>query len=95
MAREIHVEELTNNIREMCIETNHVLTQDMREALETAKTREQSQRGTQILDQLCENLRIAEKEMIPICQDTGMAVIFLEVGQDVHFFWRRSYRGGQ
>ncbi len=85
MVREIPVEELTNNIKEMCIEANYYLSKDMEAALHHAAKTERSGVGLQILDQLEENLRIAGNDMIPICQDTGMAVIFLEIGQDVHF----------
>ena len=83
--RIIDVREITENIKEMCIEANHVLAPDMRCALKNAKEQEKAPLGKQILSQLEENLYIAENEMIPICQDTGMAVIFLEIGQDVHF----------
>lgn len=83
--RIIDVKEITENIKEMCIEANHVLAPDMRYALQRAKEQEAAPLGKQILSQLEENLYIAEKDMIPICQDTGMAVIFLEIGQDVHF----------
>ena len=83
--RIIDVKEITENIKEMCIEANHVLAPDMRCALKNAKEQEKAPLGKQILSQLEENLYIAENEMIPICQDTGMAVIFLEIGQDVHF----------
>ena len=83
--RIIDVKEITENIKEMCIEANHVLAPDMRGALKLAKEQEMAPLGKQILSQLEENLFIAEKDMIPICQDTGMAVIFLEIGQDVHF----------
>lgn len=69
----------------MCIEANHFLSKDMRQALESAVQTEQSPLGRQILTQLQENLQIAGEDMIPICQDTGMAVIFMEVGQEVHF----------
>ena len=82
--REIDVKEISNNISEMCIEINHRLSADMRKVLCDAKDREKSELGRQILSQLQDNLKIAEEEMIPICQDTGMAVIFLEIGQDVH-----------
>ena len=85
MIREINVDKLTENIKEMCIEANHFLSADMMESLKTATARETSKLGKQVLDQLQENLKIAGEEMIPICQDTGMAVIFLEVGQEVHF----------
>ncbi len=83
--RVIHVDEVTRNIREMCIEANHFLSKDMREALQRAGEQEESPLGKQILAQLRENLQIAGEEMIPVCQDTGMAVIFMEIGQDVHF----------
>lgn len=85
MIRTIQVGEVTRNIREMCIEANHFLSEDMDAALKKAETEEKSPLGKQILEQLQENLKIAAEEMIPICQDTGMAVIFLEIGQDVHF----------
>lgn len=85
MLRTINVNQLTQNIKEMCIEANHVLSKDMKLALNSAAEAEESPLGKQILCQLQENLQIAEQDMIPICQDTGMAVIFLEVGQDVHF----------
>ncbi len=82
--REIDVKEISDNISEMCIEINHRLSADMRKVLSDAKGSEKSELGRQILSQLQDNLKIAEEEMIPICQDTGMAVIFLEIGQDVH-----------
>lgn len=82
--REIDVKLITSNLKEMCIEATHYLTPDMKCALENAKNTEESPLGKQILEQLEENLDIAGKEMIPICQDTGMAVVFLEIGQDVH-----------
>ncbi len=85
MIRTIQVEELTNNIKEMCIEATHFLSEDMKKIFEESVQKEESPLGKKILNQLQENLEIAGKEMIPICQDTGMAVIFLEVGQDVHF----------
>ncbi|MDO4453231.1 MAG: fumarate hydratase [Eubacteriales bacterium] len=85
MIRTVNVEELTKNIKEMCIEATHFLSADMDEAMKKAAEKEESALGRQILCQLQENLQIAGEEMIPICQDTGMAVIFLEVGQDVHF----------
>lgn len=83
--RSVDVQIITENIKEMCIEANHVLSSDMCCALKNAKEREASPLGKQILEQLQENLNIAGKDMIPICQDTGMAVVFLEIGQDVHF----------
>ena len=83
--RVIPVDIITNNIKEMCIEANHVLTPDMLVALKSAREAEESPLGSQILGSLEENLQIAKDDMIPICQDTGMAVVFVEVGQDVHF----------
>lgn len=84
MIRTIRVEEITKNIKEMCIEANHFLSPDMAEAMKCAEKNEEAPLGKQILEQLQENLKIAGEEMIPICQDTGMAVVFLEIGQDVH-----------
>jgi fumarate hydratase subunit alpha len=81
----INVSEITKNIKEMCIEANHFLTKDMDEALKSAVNTEKSPLGQQILNQLQDNLKIAGEDMIPICQDTGMAVVFMEIGQDVHF----------
>ena len=81
----VNVQEITKNIKEMCIEANHFLTSDMDDALKGAVDTENSTLGKQILNQLQDNLFIAGKDMIPICQDTGMAVIFMEIGQDVHF----------
>lgn len=83
--RSINVEEITKNIKEMCIEANYYLSEDMNKALKNATETEKSPLGKQILNQLQDNLEIAGKDMIPICQDTGMAVVFLEVGQEVHF----------
>ena len=85
LMREINVSELTKTIRQMCIDVNHELSEDMKEALKKAKDAEDSELGKQILSSLSENLKIAKEEMIPICQDTGMAVLFFEIGQDVHF----------
>ena len=84
MSRTIRVEEITKNIKEMCIEANHFLSPDMAEAMKCAEKNEEAPLGKQILEQLQENLKIAGEDMIPICQDTGMAVVFLEIGQDVH-----------
>lgn len=83
--RTIQVSEITEQIKEMCIEANYFLPPDMREAINDAAQTEKSELGKQILEQLCENQRIAGEELIPICQDTGMAVVFMEIGQDVHF----------
>ena len=85
MIRTIRVEEITKNIKEMCIEANHFLSPDMAEAMKCAEKNEEAPLGKQILEQLQENLKIAGEDMIPICQDTGMAVVFIEVGQEVHF----------
>ena len=84
MIRTIRVEEITKNIKEMCIEANHFLSPDMAEAMKCAEKNEEAPLGKQILEQLQENLKIAGEDMIPICQDTGMAVVFLEIGQEVH-----------
>ena len=84
MIRTIRVEEITKNIKEMCIEANHFLSPDMAEAMKCAEKNEEAPLGKQILEQLQENLKIAGEDMIPICQDTGMGVVFLEIGQDVH-----------
>ncbi|GAB6396055.1 fumarate hydratase [Faecalimonas mobilis] len=84
MIRTINIKEITTNIKEMCIEANHFLSEDMERAMKQAEKTEQSPLGKQILEQLEENLQIAADDMIPICQDTGIAVIFLEIGQDVH-----------
>ncbi len=84
MIRTIRVEEITKNIKEMCIEANHFLSPDMAEAMKCAEKNEEAPLGKQILEQLQENLKIAGEDMIPICQDTGMAVVFFEIGQDVH-----------
>ena len=84
MIRTIRVEEITKNIKEMCIEANHFLSPDMAEAMKCAEKNEEAPLGKQILEQLQENSKIAGEDMIPICQDTGMAVVFLEIGQDVH-----------
>lgn len=83
--REINVKEITEAVASMCIEVNHNLSEDMRCALDDAFNKENSELGKQILDQLKQNLTIAKEEMIPICQDTGMAVVFMEIGQEVHF----------
>lgn len=82
--REVNVSIITDNIKEMCIEANHFLTDDMKNAFENAVKNEESALGKQVLGQLEENLKVAGEDMIPICQDTGMAVVFINVGQDVH-----------
>lgn len=83
--REVNVDKVTENIKEMCIEANHFLTDDMKKVFKNAVASEKSPLGKQVLNQLNENLDIAANDMIPICQDTGMAVVFINVGQDVHF----------
>ncbi|HJD39751.1 MAG TPA: fumarate hydratase [Candidatus Blautia stercoripullorum] len=85
MVRNVDVELLTKNIKEMCIKANHYLAPDMEKAMREACEKESKPLAKQILGQLLENLDIAGKDMIPICQDTGMAVVFLKIGQDVHF----------
>lgn len=82
--RTVDVNTLTQNIKEMCMEANHFLSEDMKDAFTQAGQREKAPLGRQILQQLQQNMEIAGQDMIPICQDTGMAVVFLEVGQDVH-----------
>ena len=82
--REIDSKTITETLSEMCIEANHYLTPDMEKALDNAEKSEISPLGKQVLGQLKENLRIAGSDTIPICQDTGMAVVFAEIGQDVH-----------
>ncbi|WP_288683512.1 fumarate hydratase [uncultured Eubacterium sp.] len=82
--RNIDSSEITKNIKEMCIEANHFLAPDMERVFKKAKENEESKLGCQILEQLDENLKIAAEDMIPICQDTGMAVVFIEIGQDIH-----------
>ncbi len=85
MLRELDVKEVTEKVRDLCIQANHFLSDDMKKALKNAETKETSELGKKILGQLQDNLNIASEEMIPICQDTGMAVFFLEIGQDLHF----------
>lgn len=85
MVRSVNVELLTQNIKEMCIQANHYLAPDMDKAMRDAHEKETKPLAKQILGQLLENLEIAGEDMIPICQDTGMAVVFLKIGQDVHF----------
>lgn len=83
--RAVQTEEITRNIKEMCIEANHFLSPDMKRVFDASVEKEESPLGKQILNQLEENLSIAGRDMIPICQDTGMAVVFIKVGQEVHF----------
>lgn len=83
--REIEVKQITEAVKKLCIDANHFLSKDMEDALSKAQSAEESELGKKIFAQLRENLDIAGKDMIPICQDTGMAVLFVKVGQDVHF----------
>lgn len=83
--KKISVKQITELIKEMCIEANHFLTDDMKHALDDAYNKEESEVGKIVLNQLKENMKIASTDMIPICQDTGMTVIFMEIGQEVHF----------
>lgn len=85
MIRSIHTDMIISNIKEMCIQANYSLSEDMEEAMRQAQGREETELGKKVLGQLCDNLKIADEEKIPICQDTGMAVVFIEAGQDVHF----------
>lgn len=83
--RTVNIIDITNHIKEMCMEANYVLPPDVENAINNSKIQEKSSLGQKILEQMQENLQTASEEMIPICQDTGMAVVFLEIGQDVHF----------
>lgn len=85
MIREINVEDVKKIVATLCIQANYELSSDMCSKLREAKETEESTIGKQILDDLQENLRIAKNELIPICQDTGMTIVFLEIGQDIHF----------
>lgn len=85
MIRTIQTDTIIENVKEMCIEANHYLSADMDKAMKAAVDTEKSELGKKILNQLQDNLKIADEEMIPICQDTGMAVVFMEIGQDIHF----------
>ncbi len=82
--RTLHTDEIIKNVKEMCIEANLHLSKDMTEALHKARESETGELGKQILGQLCENMVIAQEDEIPICQDTGMAVFFVKIGQDLH-----------
>lgn len=82
--RTIHTDEIISNIREMCIEANLTLSPDMEQVVQQARQQEDSALGKQILGQLCENMTIAKEDRIPICQDTGMAIVFVKLGQDIH-----------
>ena len=82
--RTIHTDEIIKTIRQMCIDANLHLSEDMKDAICQASETEQSPVGKKILEQLEKNMDIAAREDIPICQDTGMAVVFLKIGQDLH-----------
>ena len=82
--RTIHTDAIIKNIKEMCIEANYYLSTDVEEAINNARTKEQNELGQYILDKMKDNLEIARTEQIPICQDTGMAVVFLKIGQNLH-----------
>ena len=82
--RTLHTDEIIHNVKELCIEANLHLSEDMAAAIRTAKEEETGALGRQILGQLCENMDIAREEEIPICQDTGMAIFFVKIGQDLH-----------
>lgn len=84
MIREVDVKEIAEQISQMCIQANHFLSPDMDKAMKDALEKEDKPLGKKVLQQLQENLKIAGQDMIPICQDTGMAVVFLKIGQDVH-----------
>lgn len=83
--REINVLEIENTVRDLCIKSNLILPEDLEKCIFTSKEKEFSPVGKNVFDDLCENIRVAKSENIPICQDTGMAVIFMEIGQEVHF----------
>ena len=85
MIREVDITLVTEALASMCVEANHYLSEDMKAALADARAKEESPLGCKVLSQLEENLQIAADDMIPICQDTGMAIVFIEIGQDVHF----------
>jgi len=82
--REVSTDEITKNIKEMCIEANYILSDDVKNKIINSAAVENSEIGKKILSQLEENMEIAEREQIPICQDTGMAVVFIKIGQEVH-----------
>jgi len=82
--RQIHINEIIENVRNLSIEINTSLGEDVTEALKKAQDAEQSVTGRQLLGHLLENIKIAREESLPICQDTGLAVIFVEIGQDLH-----------
>ena len=82
--REISCQEIEKTVRDMCIQATHFLSEDMAAAMNHAVETEKSPLGKQVLKQLEDNLKIAGEEMIPICQDTGMAIVFVEIGQEIH-----------
>ncbi|MCD6131290.1 MAG: fumarate hydratase, partial [Candidatus Hydrothermae bacterium] len=82
--REIHVDRIIDTVKNLCIKANYELPQDVREFLLKALEKEESEVGKEVIKQLLENADIAQKERVPICQDTGSAVVFVELGQDIH-----------
>ena len=82
--KEINVEDITGAVAQLAIEANHFLPEDVEEAIRSAKTTEQSPIGIQIIDEILENAEIARTKMLPLCQDTGTAVVHIEIGQNVH-----------
>ncbi len=82
--RRINTEEIITNIKEMCIEANYKLASDVENGIRDAYDKESSRIGKRVLGQLLDNLEIAQKDLIPICQDTGMTIVFITIGQEVH-----------
>ncbi len=83
--REINVSEIENHVRDLCIKANVFLPESLEKCIECSVEKEKSPTGTEVLNDICRNFRVAKEQNLPVCQDTGMAVIFLEIGQDVHF----------
>ncbi len=83
--REINVKDIENAVRDLCIKANVILPESLEKCLECSVEKEKSPTGTEVLSDICRNFRVAKEQNMPVCQDTGMAVIFLEIGQDVHF----------
>jgi fumarate hydratase subunit alpha len=82
--REINISEITKAVKKICIDANLILPEDVWKKLKEAQQNEESPVGKEVFNQIIENDKIAEKEKIPMCQDTGLAIIFAEIGQDVH-----------
>ena len=83
--REINVLDIENAVRDLCIKANVILPESLEKCLECSVEKEKSPTGTEVLSDICRNFKVAKEQNMPVCQDTGMAVIFLEIGQDVHF----------